>query len=208
VRQRRFLLAAAAGLAGRRRLATRARAHARASAAAGPDRPRHRGSRFEQRPGRGRWKKTGPNPTDRRKPGTKHHVATDASGVPLACAISGANRPDGEFLLGLIDAIPKIRGKGGPPVSRPACVVADKAYAWKSNVDALIARGIAPWLPERGTDEDRSIGIFRWVVERTLAWLHQLRRLRVRYDRRDDIHQALLSLGCVIVCHRQLQRSF
>ncbi|MEI2723993.1 MAG: transposase [Verrucomicrobiota bacterium] len=27
----------------------------------------------------------------------------------------------------------------------------------------------------------------RWPVERTLAWLHQFRRLRTRYDRRDDL---------------------
>ena len=26
-----------------------------------------------------RWKKTGPNPTDRRRPGSKHHLVTDAS---------------------------------------------------------------------------------------------------------------------------------
>jgi len=34
-------------------------------------------------------------------------------------------------------------------------------------------------------------------VERTFAWLSQFRRLRVRYDKRADIHAALLSLGCM-----------
>ena len=34
------------------------------------------------------------------------------------------------------------------------------------------------------------------VVERTIAWLHQYRRLRVRYERRADIHEALLQMGC------------
>jgi hypothetical protein len=32
--------------------------------------------------------------------------------------------------------------------------------------------------------------------------------LRVRYERRPDIHQAFLILGCAIICHRTLQRSF
>ena len=32
------------------------------------------------------------------------------------------------------------------------------------------------------------LGKTRWGVERTLAWLHRLRRLRTRYDRRRDIH--------------------
>jgi Transposase DDE domain len=36
---------------------------------------------------------------------------------------------------------------------------------------------------------------WRWVVERTFAWLNQFRRLRVRYDKRADIHEAFLSLG-------------
>jgi transposase len=36
-------------------------------------------------------------------------------------------------------------------------------------------------------------GLRRWVVERTFAWLNQYRRLRVRYDKRADIHEAFLS---------------
>ena len=46
------------------------------------------------------------------------------------------------------------------------------------------------------------------VVEGTLAWLHQFKRLLVRYDRRADIHEAFLALGCCLVCFRRLQRSF
>jgi Transposase DDE domain len=40
----------------------------------------------------------------------------------------------------------------------------------------------------------------RWVVERTFAWLNQSRRLRVRYEKRADIHEAFLSLGCALIC--------
>jgi hypothetical protein len=45
----------------------------------------------------------------------------------------------------------------------------------------------------------------RWVVERTIAWLHQYRRLRVRYERRADIHEAFLHIACSLICFRQLQ---
>ena len=41
---------------------------------------------------------------------------------------------------------------------------------------------------------------WRWVVERTFAWLNQFRRLRVRYEKRADLHEAFLSLGCVLIC--------
>ena len=49
------------------------------------------------------------------------------------------------------------------------------------------------------------LGRRRWVVERTISWLHQYRRLRVRYERRADIHQALLTIGCCLICFKQLQ---
>ena len=38
--------------------------------------------------------KTGPNPTDRAKCGTKRSLLTDAAGVPIGLAIAGANRND------------------------------------------------------------------------------------------------------------------
>ncbi|AEI81685.1 hypothetical protein CNE_BB1p02610 (plasmid) [Cupriavidus necator N-1] len=34
------------------------------------------------------------------------------------------------------------------------------------------------------------------MVERTHAWFHKLRRLRIRFERRADIHEAFLKLGC------------
>ena len=119
--------------------------------------------------------------------------------------VSGANRPDGEFLVPGIDAIPKIKGQVGAPLFRPESVVADGAYTCTSNIVALGIRGIEAWLPERGTDDDRHLGICRWVIERT--WLHQFRRLRVRYERRADIHQAFLTLGCIMICYRYLKAS-
>ena len=64
----------------------------------------------------------------------------------------------------------------------------------------LRAMGIEPVLPEKGIDDDAGLGETRWPVERTLAWLHQNRRLRVRYERRADIHQALLTLACIKIC--------
>jgi IS5 family transposase len=39
-------------------------------------------------------KKTGPNPTDRRKLGSKHHLIVDAQGIPLAVILSAANQHD------------------------------------------------------------------------------------------------------------------
>jgi transposase len=133
---------------------------------------------------------------------------TDAEGVPLVAAITAANVNDGTPLLDLIDAIPPVRGKVGRPRRRPDAALGDKAYHSNFRQVCLWVRGIEPILPRRGTDEDKGLGVWRWVVERTIAWLHQFRRLRVRYERRADIHQAFLSLGCVLICFRTLTASF
>ena len=46
--------------------------------------------------------------------------------------------------------------------------------------------------------------VYRWVVERTISWFHQFRRLRVRYDRRDDIHQGLCNQAEILITFRFL----
>jgi len=48
---------------------------------------------------------------------------------------------------------------------------------------------------------------FRWVSERTLGWLHNFRRLRIRFDRRADIHH-VLEIAESVICVRVLQRGF
>ena len=66
------------------------------------------------------------------------------------------------------------------------------------------ARGITPVLAKRRTEPGSGLGVYRWVVERTLAWLHQFRRLRIRFERLPEIHEALLTLGCALICRRFL----
>jgi len=85
--------------------------------------------------------KTGPNPTDRRKLGSKHHLVTDAHGVPLAAILTGANRHDVTQLLPLLDKIPPVRGKPGRPRQRPAQVQGDRAYDSEPHRRAIKKRG-------------------------------------------------------------------
>lgn len=73
-------------------------------------------------------RKTGKHPVDRAKPGVKHHVLTDAKGVPLAVIITGANRHDVTQLLPLIEKIPEIGGRPGRSRKRPGALYGDRAY--------------------------------------------------------------------------------
>jgi transposase len=62
-----------------------------------------------------------------------------------------------------------------------------------------------PWLAKRNTEHGSGLGQRRWVVEQTFAWLNQFRRLRIRYEKRANIHEAFLSLGCALICCRFLR---
>ena len=51
-------------------------------------------------------------------------------------------------------------------------------------------------------------GRHRWVVERTLTWYGQFRRLAIRYERRVDIHLAFLTIASALIAWRFVQRWF
>jgi transposase len=135
-------------------------------------------------------------------------VLTDANGIPLAASVTAANVHDVNQLLPLIVAVPPVRGKPGPPRSRPERLQGDRAYDSKDHRQILRWLGITPVLARRGTENGSGLGKFRWVVERTLSWLHQYRRLRIRYERRADIHHAFVDLGCILICYKCLVGSF
>jgi hypothetical protein len=48
-------------------------------------------------------------------------------------------------------------------------------------------------IARRETDHGPGLGVHRWAVEQTIALLHWFRRLRIRWEIRDDIHQAFPS---------------
>ena len=105
-------------------------------------------------------------------------------------------------LVPLVDAIVPVRGKVGRPRQRPDATQGDRGYTSAQHARELRERGIEPVIPEWGASHGSGLGVTRWVVERTLSWLRQFRRLRVRYERRADIHEAFLTLGCILICWR------
>ncbi|KJR94446.1 transposase [Burkholderia pseudomallei] len=60
---------------------------------------------------------------------------------------------------------------------------------------------------DTGHPHGSGLGKVRWVVKRTHAWLHHFRRLRIRFERRADIHEAFLKLGCCLICWNTLRRA-
>jgi hypothetical protein len=147
---------------------------------------------------------TGPSPVDRGRAGSKRQVITDAGEIPLAASVTAANRNDVTEMISLVDAIPRVQGRRGWPKRRPKRLLADRAYWPKVHHCELRARHVTPKIAAPKSPHGSGLGRERWVVEHSISWLHQNRRLRVRWERRDDIHQAFLSLACCLTCFKQL----
>ncbi|WP_373297158.1 IS5 family transposase [Streptomyces brasiliensis] len=149
--------------------------------------------------------KTGPSPVDRARTGSKHHLITEAHGIPPAASLTGGNRNDVTQLMPLIEAVPPVRGRRGRPRRRPDRLYADRGYDHDKHRRQVRAVGITPVIARRGTEHGSGLGVHRWVVEQSLALPHRFRRLRIRREIRNDIHEALLSLACSIICRRRLK---
>src|SRR5436190_2311013 len=147
---------------------------------------------------------TGPSPTDRGKSGSKHHVLTDARGIPLTATITAANVNEVTQVFQVLTDMPPVGGKPGPRRRRPRRLPGDRGYDSEPVRQLLRWLGITPVLAAKSTEHGSGLGVFRWVVERTISWLHSFGRLRRRLDRGTELQQAFLRLACGLICLRIL----
>lgn len=150
-------------------------------------------------------KSTGPNPTDRGKPGCKRHLLTESHGVPLVVRIGPANQRDEQRLSELLDAFPPLTGPRGRPRTKPDSVQGDAGYGFPHTIRAVSRRGLRSLLKPRGTNQHGSgLGKTRYVVERTLSWFNNFRRLRLCYERPPEHFPALHDLAAALLCANRL----
>src|SRR5947209_1972171 len=90
---------------------------------------------------------------------------------------------------------------------RPAVLYTDRAYDSATHRARLRARGIRPRIARRRTGHGSGLGVFRWVVERTIAWLHGFRKLRLVTEKGLDMQYAFLNLAHGVILWRLLQPS-
>ncbi|WP_398906579.1 IS5 family transposase [Streptomyces sp. 840.1] len=162
------------------------------------------GSHIRAKKGR---RHTGPSPVDRRKTGSKHHLICDGRGTPLKVITTAANVNDVIQTLALVDGIPSVAGRPGRPRRRPEALLGDKGYDSNPNRDELRRRRILPVISRKGAPNIKGIGKLRYVVEQTFALLHHFKRLAVRWERRTELHDALVSLACSLICYRRLKKT-
>ena len=157
---------------------------------------------FAKAPGGG--EETGPNPTDRGTSGSKHHVMTDAQGVPLSATVMAANVPEVAQVFPVLTDLPPVGGKPGPKRQKPERLQGDRGSDSEPVRQGWRRLGITPVLAARSTGHGSGLGVFRRFVERTISWLHSFGRLRRRLDRLTEIQEAFLRLACALICLRFL----
>ena len=137
--------------------------------------------------------------------GTKYHLLVTADGLPLAVAVTGANRHDSMLVEPILDGLAPVKGPGpGRPRRRPVKLHADKAYDNKRVRRYLRRRGITARIARIGVDFSERLDRHRWVVERTISWLLAFRRLAIRYDRSATTITAVATLAVTVICARRL----
>jgi hypothetical protein len=87
--------------------------------------------------------------------------------------VTAANVNDITHLDLMVAALPTIGGRSGRPRRKPDTLQGDRGYDSEPHRIRLRAQGIAPVLARRWTPHGSGLGIYRWVVERTMAWLHR-----------------------------------
>ena len=150
-------------------------------------------------------KKTGPNPTDRAKGGTKRSVLTEGNGIPVGLTIDGANRNDFRMTYDTIESIPIARPK--PTRSHTQGMCLDKGYDYDEARDVVEAFGFTAHIRARGEEaqaikKEAGFRARRWVVERVHSWMNRFRRILVRWEKRADTFLAMLHLACGIITYR------
>ena len=102
--------------------------------------------------------------------------------------------------------MPPVRGRVGRPRRRPDCLHADRGYDDDKYQRLIRDKGVKHRIGRRGVEHGSGLGKHRYVDERTIALLHWCRRLRIRWEIRDDIHEAFRSLAAAVICWRRLTR--
>jgi len=157
---------------------------------------------------------------DRAKKGCKRHLICAAvSGVPLLVVCTPANVRDDVPFLAMLDMMPPVKGPGGrgAPRYKPWAIVGDAAYGHMQPyghdhvIPQVVARRVLPLLarrakPGRPVEHGSGLGRVRYVVERSIAWLGNFRRIDHCYERTGAAWQAFNELACCVICANKLRQ--
>lgn len=132
-------------------------------------------------------------------------VLVDAEGLPLGIDIAAANRNEAILIEPLLD-------KQILPERRISRLIYDKAADSDGLRRRLLAERridlITPHKRSRKSprlQDRRKLRRYakRWKIERSIAWLHNFRRLVVRWEYHAHLFQGFLQLACLFTILRR-----
>lgn len=141
----------------------------------------------------------------RKGKGTKIQLVVDAKGIPLAVSLDAADRAESHMVQQTL--------AWEETDIQPERLIGDKAYDCDALDDALAELGIemiSPHRrnrrPENQTQDGRPLRRYRhrWIVERTIAWLGNHRRLLTRWEKHLSNFSSFTLLGCLMLTLRHL----
>lgn len=143
--------------------------------------------------------------------GTKIHLATDGSGLPLNIVLSPGQAHESQFAQRLLDGI-GVQRQNGSMKRRGSAVLADKAYSGRALRNELKNKGIKIVIPRKSNEKLASDGRQldhdayrnRNVVERCFGRLKEYRRIATRYDKTARNYLAMVKLGCIRLFYKRL----
>jgi transposase len=130
-------------------------------------------------------------------------VVASGEGVPLGIHLDSAAPAEVKLIGHALDNI-----QVGDRV--PVRLIADRGYDSHRFRSDMAERGIEVIVPNRRgrrkTQDGRRLRRYRrrWIVERTMAWLGNFRRLIVRHEHRIEIYRGFFHLACLIITLNKL----
>ena len=120
-----------------------------------------------------------------------------------------ANQVDAELALDMLDAIPPCSGAKGRPRHRPKRFQGDGAYGIRAIIAAVVQRRVRSLLAPFGKARTRhgsGLGKTRYVVERSLSWMSNFRRLKLCYECFGEHFQAFHELAASLICANRIEQ--
>jgi len=117
-----------------------------------------------------------------------------------------ANQRDETRTLECLAYLPPIPDAQGQVRTQPQKLQGDRGYGFAWTIAAVLLLGIGSLLAVRGSPHGSGLGKTRYVVERTLAWFGNFRRLRQCYERTWHHWQALNELAACVICANRLHQ--
>jgi transposase len=149
--------------------------------------------------------KTGPNPTDRAKSGTKRSLLVEACGVPVGLTVAGANVNDFKLARETIESIPVKRPRPSPQKPQGLCL--DKGYDFEEVRNLVREFRFTAHIRSRGEEAKlirrrMRFKARRWVVERTPSWMNRFRRILIRWEKKPENYTAMLHLTLACIAYQ------